>query len=256
MREMIFDIGCHGGEDFAFYLEKGFRVVAVEANPILCEKLKKKFTQEISDGRLVLIEKAIAETHKDTVDFFINSSATMWGTISRDMADRNAAAGFPSETIEVPSITFGEVLREYGVPYYLKIDIEGADLLCLKALSLFADRPRFLSFEIHHRSTLFKETRLLIDLGYSKFQIVDQGRVHEQMSRFPAREGNYVEHPPARGGSGTFGEELPGLWLTRRGLIAHQLGLIIYNRMIGLSSRIPFITPRVGTWRDLHAAIG
>ena len=122
-----FDVGCHGGEDFAFSLEKGFRVVAVEANPILCERLKKKFAQEISDCRLVMIEKAIAEKRKYTVDLFINSSATMWGTISRDTADRHAAAGFPSETIEVPSITFSEVLQEYSVPsqaIVLKDEIE------------------------------------------------------------------------------------------------------------------------------------
>ena len=33
---LIFDIGCHLGEDSEFYLRKGFKVVAVEANPELC----------------------------------------------------------------------------------------------------------------------------------------------------------------------------------------------------------------------------
>jgi hypothetical protein len=32
---LVFDIGCHRGEDSDFYLQKGFRIVAVEANPAL-----------------------------------------------------------------------------------------------------------------------------------------------------------------------------------------------------------------------------
>ena len=35
--DLIYDIGQHTGEDTAFYLGKGFRVVAVEANPTLAE---------------------------------------------------------------------------------------------------------------------------------------------------------------------------------------------------------------------------
>jgi hypothetical protein len=37
MTELIYDIGMHEGEDSKFYLLKGFRVVAVEADCALCE---------------------------------------------------------------------------------------------------------------------------------------------------------------------------------------------------------------------------
>jgi hypothetical protein len=33
------------------------------------------------------------------------------------------------------------------MPYYLKIDIEGADLLCLKALEKFEEKPKYISIE-------------------------------------------------------------------------------------------------------------
>lgn len=35
MRDLIFDIGANNGDDTAFYLKKGFRVVAIEADPAL-----------------------------------------------------------------------------------------------------------------------------------------------------------------------------------------------------------------------------
>ncbi len=36
-RDLIFDLGLHEGGDPRFYLDKGFRVVAVEANPQFCD---------------------------------------------------------------------------------------------------------------------------------------------------------------------------------------------------------------------------
>ena len=49
-RSLIFDVGCNDGQDADFYLKKGFRVVEVEANPALCEALKKRFADEIAEA--------------------------------------------------------------------------------------------------------------------------------------------------------------------------------------------------------------
>ena len=50
--DLIIDIGTNNGDDTAYYLEKGFNVVAVEANPSLCATLASRFAAEIRDGRL------------------------------------------------------------------------------------------------------------------------------------------------------------------------------------------------------------
>lgn len=36
--DLIFDLGMHHGHDSEYYLKKGFQVVAVEANPLLCAR--------------------------------------------------------------------------------------------------------------------------------------------------------------------------------------------------------------------------
>ena len=44
--DLIYDIGMHKGEDSEFYLRKGFRVVAFEANPELiasCAQRRREF---------------------------------------------------------------------------------------------------------------------------------------------------------------------------------------------------------------------
>src|SRR5258705_4089288 len=42
--QLIYDVGAHEGQDTAFYLKKGFKVVAIEASPQLSAKLSEKFS--------------------------------------------------------------------------------------------------------------------------------------------------------------------------------------------------------------------
>ena len=60
MTELIYDIGMHEGEDSKFYLLKGFRVVAVEADPELCRVAAERLGQFTATGQLTIINRAIA----------------------------------------------------------------------------------------------------------------------------------------------------------------------------------------------------
>jgi FkbM family methyltransferase len=258
--QLIFDVGCNNGQDAEFYLRKGFRVIGVEANPALCSDLKNRFSAQIDDGTFVLIDKAIAE-HDGEVQFFVNEKADIWGTIRADQADRNAAMGAPSTKIVVPSITFASLIERFGVPYYLKIDIEGADLLCLEGLVKFRERPKFVSFENEQSNLLecFEGLNLLKKLGYARFQIVDQSLIPEQSPPNPSREGVYSNYRFDLGATGLFGRELPGKWLAYGATAATYTTIFIWNKLYGLSKRIPGvrrIVPQVrGSWYDTHAAL-
>ena len=145
-RSLIFDVGCNDGQDSDFYLKKGFRVVAVEANPALCERLKERFAEEIAEGRFVLVEEAIAE-HEGEVEFYLNEKEDIRSTIMPGHAERASALGRPPTKMVVPSITFPSLIERFGVPYFMKVDIEGADWLCLEGLTPFDELPLFLSTE-------------------------------------------------------------------------------------------------------------
>jgi FkbM family methyltransferase len=256
---LIFDVGCHTGEDSDFYLKKGFTVVAVEANPALCEEVRRRFSDPIANGRFILVDKAIAE-HDGEIDFYINLQANIWGTIRPAWAERNAAVGANSKKVTVPSVKFASLVQQYGVPYYLKIDIEGADLLCLEGLLPFGERPPFVSIEIEHRSLLRDEMGLFGRLGYKKFQIVEQGFVDKQIPPNPAKEGIYADYQFRHGASGLFGKELPNVWLNRAGFMKQYYTLLARNRLIGLAKRLPALKTTVASrfpvsWYDMHAAL-
>ena len=57
--DLIYDVGMHKGEDTDFYLRKGFRVVAFEADPDLTGYCRKRFKEFLDSGQLKIVEGAI-----------------------------------------------------------------------------------------------------------------------------------------------------------------------------------------------------
>lgn len=164
--ELIFDLGANHGEDTAFYLAKGFRVVAVEANPLLAEELRSRFRVEIRSGRCVIEEAAVADKAGE-LTFWINLDCDHWSSIHENYGTRD---GTSHRQVVVPAIDLRTLIERYGCPYYLKVDIEGADVAVLRALAGMPCRPCFVSVEEFGRETL----QLLSKLGYDRFSIRPQ----------------------------------------------------------------------------------
>jgi hypothetical protein len=53
--KIAFDIGMYDGADTAYYLESGYKVIAVEANPNLAEMERSIFASPISRGELEIL---------------------------------------------------------------------------------------------------------------------------------------------------------------------------------------------------------
>ena len=166
----IFDIGLFDGTDTAYYLELG-KVVAVEANPRLVQRGEQRFGAEIKSGRLTVVHAAIST---DTTPVELTVSADDLGASSMfhdRVADRQPAGSFTA-----PGLPILDLMKQYGVPEYMKVDIEGADRFCV--LHLARDtRPRYLSFEIGPDvDELLEHVR---SIGYTRFKIINQVRLRE-----------------------------------------------------------------------------
>ncbi len=164
--DLIYDVGMSSGDDTAYYLHKGYRVVAVEALPHKIEAARQRFQDAVRSGRLVLVHAAIAPDD-GPVPFYVCDTVSDFST-SDEAAAR--AAGWTPRKIEVPGRRFAGILREHGVPYYLKIDIEGCSRYCLEAIDP-ADPPPYVSFEIGG----LEELAILSTKGYRRFKCVGQG---------------------------------------------------------------------------------
>ena len=219
-QQLVFDIGMNNGDDSAHYLSKGHTVVAVEANPELVERARTRFRKEISEGRISIEGVGIAE-RAGVLPFWINEERSVFSSFDRERAERE---GMRCHCIDVQAVTFDTLLEKYGVPYYVKLDVEGAERHCLECLQSFP-RPEYVSVEAEALEFL----QLLWQLGYREFAIVDQIRHNSRLpsfsnqgvlSRAAKRVVSYADRvknrigrvPFARGSSGPFAVEVTAEW--------------------------------------------
>jgi FkbM family methyltransferase len=262
--DLIYDVGLHKGEDAEFYLRKGFRVIGFEADPDLIECCGERLKYFLDNGQLTIVAGAIVDPNliragQRTVRFYRNTDVSVWGTVSAEWAERNARLGTSTKVVEVDAINFTDAVKEHGVPHFMKIDIEGCDQFCLDALSGFEERPSYVSIESDKTSfeNAQREIDLLVRLGYTSFQAVEQSRIPRfQSPPDPPREGKYVSHCFEGGSSGLFGSELEGKWKSRRGIL-RQYRLIHLVYLLagddGIISKKPF--RRAGLLRRLKFRI-
>jgi FkbM family methyltransferase len=259
--DLIFDVGAHKGEDSDFYLKMGYRVIAIEANPINAQHLRNRFGADIRNGNYTVVERAIGKSEA-AMTFYINKKNSFWGTANPGWSSYKGLEP-ESEKIVVQGTRFLKVLEEHGCPYYLKIDVEGADMLCVEALKDVDCRPKYISIESTSTSwsELLNEFDTLERLGYTRFKVVDQ-RTHKG-GAFKDRFGKVVEYNTFEvSATGPFGEALEGVWLTKKQAIRKYIKIFLMYKAIGHNTVLRKILRRIPiarrvlnflSWYDTHA---
>jgi FkbM family methyltransferase len=102
----------NNGDDCAYYLSKGFDVVAIEANPSLVQRARERFRQEISDRRLVIEWVGIVD-QPGSIPFWICDERDVFSSFDATRAGRS---GLKCHPIEVECVTFDTILKKYGIP--------------------------------------------------------------------------------------------------------------------------------------------
>jgi FkbM family methyltransferase len=261
--QVVFDIGMNNGDDTCYYLRQGCQVIAVEANPLLCEQARDRFRDEIGTGRLKVENVGIA-SESGELTFWV-SDHSVWSSFLESTARKGGASATP---ILVRTMRFAELLERHGTPTFLKVDIEGHDRLCIQGLS-GAQRPNFVSMEMSHRDAEIDVNRLADELGYDRFRCVRQNdfveitpdnldrqlRRRQRLSHLGPLEGRirgFLRKPVVRqgwsfpvGSSGPMPWEMPGPWLSKSELLdvwshLHDIDALLNDKGLG-------------EWFDIHA---
>lgn len=220
------------------FLAKGFRVIAIEANPALVESGKLRFADAIASGRLEIISGAVTDQAGD-VTFYIDPAETLYASIYPEVAGR---LGQETQAVRVSSIRFDDILARAEGLRYLKCDIERADRFVLEAL-LRADRlPKFVSVE----AQTLEYAGLLLAAGYSRFKLINQARYKRWILPDPPLEGRAASFEFEMHSSGPFGDESLGEWI---GFEQVAKEYIAAQELINLNSEI------FNAWFDFHAAL-
>ena len=175
---LIYDVGMFNGDDTAYYLHRGYRVVSIEAHPAWAQEGRERFVDSIRDGRLTILNVAIGP-EEGVAQMVVNEQHRDWTTLNVKTTKGLGWAGMPTHTLEVRTVRFKDILAEHGIPFYLKVDIETFDHYCLEDLDP-SDLPRYVSFEAQD----IRDLVTMRDKGFDAFKVIRQ-QDHRQASYDP-----------------------------------------------------------------------
>ena len=226
MKKIIYDIGANNGDDVEYYLMKSDLVIAVEANPSLCTRIRERFKTAIETGILVVENYIIAiQPTAKNMAFYIHKKHH----VLSQFPEPNEESITNFSRLYIPAITPMELLNRHGNPYYIKIDIEHYDAKILRCLFENNIFPDYISAESQSAEILC----LLVALGgYNSFKTVTGSTVSKKYRKVPIVKlnGQTQIYSFPQHSAGPFAEDIHGNWLSGNGLIrklgAHGLGWI------------------------------
>lgn len=127
---LCFDIGANAGSRTEVFLCLGARVVAIEPQEELVFHLMKQFG---SNANFHLVPKAVGAAEGE--DTLYIASAHAVSSLIPDWYLHHQRSFQLKATRQVPVTTLDNLIIEFGLPVFAKIDVEGFELEVLRGLS-------------------------------------------------------------------------------------------------------------------------
>jgi FkbM family methyltransferase len=162
---LCFDIGANVGQRTVLFLELGARVVAVEPQPDCAEILRRDHPEA------TVLEAAIGPS-SGTATLLVANYPTL-ATLSPEWVRAVKASGRFAEfewndEREVRTRTLDDLISEYGVPDFCKIDVEGYEYGVIQGLSTPVPALAF-EFEKERADERLRAVDHLASLGMQAF---------------------------------------------------------------------------------------
>jgi FkbM family methyltransferase len=150
---LIFDVGANQGYKSDIFLRMGAQVVAVEPDETSQTVLKQKFLDyRLKKLPFTIVDGAVSDTRGEVTMLIDapgsakNTLSTKWvDTLRSDPRRFGQTLSFDSE-ISVQTTTLDDLIRKFGKPYFIKIDVEGHEPSVLRGLR---QTVPFVSFEVN-----------------------------------------------------------------------------------------------------------
>jgi FkbM family methyltransferase len=166
---MFFDIGANIGRWSLSNINNCDKIISVEASPNTFNSL---VNNTINNKKIICLNYAVCNSDKEFIDFY-NCTADTLSTINKDWLDSEKSRfykQFNYNVITCKTITIDKLIKDYGTPELIKIDVEGGEFECLSSLT---QKVNNISFEWASETNdiTFKCIDYLVSIGYIEFAI-------------------------------------------------------------------------------------
>lgn len=131
--DLVFDVGANLGNRTEVFLKIGARVICVEPQESCIKELRRLFGD---NGNVTIVERALGES-EGASELLVCEEASTISTMSKRWTDEGRFSGKYAWTRKQPVIvtTLDALIRQYGVPRFCKIDVEGYEVSVINGLS-------------------------------------------------------------------------------------------------------------------------
>lgn len=163
---LLFDIGANRGDAVVAGLNKGYQVIAIEAAPLIFKELVKNF---IYTENVIPLKFAVSDSDDQTIEFYecvedgLSTLNKEWLT-----SDTMPYNGKEYRTIAVNTITIDTLVKLYGMPELIKIDVEGAEDVVFAGMTKKYGTITF-EWTLETIKNHEKQLNYLYSLGYTEY---------------------------------------------------------------------------------------
>lgn len=164
--DLVFDVGANKGDKTQIYLDLSARVVCFEPINDCAEYLKIRFQ---NNNKVKVVNKGLSNEIA-TKSFYLCNQSNMISTFQEKWQEGRFNSYIWTKTIAEVT-TLDSMIKDFGLPKFCKIDVEGYEYEVLKGLS---KKVEYLSFEfaIEFIEDTKKCVEYLKTLGYKYFNFI------------------------------------------------------------------------------------
>ena len=162
--DLFFDVGAHLGDKSKELIKNKINVVMIEPQPECLKELKKLYSK---NPFVTIIPMGLGRS-KQKLEMSISSKQPVISTFAEHWKTGRFSESVWDKKITVDITTLDELIKKFGDPKFIKIDVEGFEHEVLLGLT---KKSGIISFEFASEfiENAYKSIDYLISIGYTEF---------------------------------------------------------------------------------------